>query len=62
MKALIDSAETRHAMGRAAQTRAMREFKVERMVEGYANLYREMVQKSRGTQLKAMTRWAASQT
>ena len=62
MKTLLQDAKTRQAMGRAAQTRAMREFRVERMVEGYANLYREMVQKSRGTQLKAMTRWAASQT
>jgi glycosyltransferase involved in cell wall biosynthesis len=61
MKTLLHHAETRQAMGRAAQTRAMREFRVERMVEGYANLYREMVQKSRGTQLKAMTRWAAPQ-
>ena len=62
MKTLLCDAETRQAMGRAAQTRAMREFKVERMVEGYANLYREMVQKSRGTPLKTMARWAASQT
>ena len=60
MKNLLEDAETRQAMGRAAQTRAMREFRVERMVEGYANLYREMV--SRGTQLKAMARWAATQT
>jgi glycosyltransferase involved in cell wall biosynthesis len=62
MKALLYDAETRQQMSRAAQIRAVREFKVERMVEGYANLYREVVQKSRGTQLKAMTRWAASQT
>ncbi len=62
MKTLLDDSETRHSMGRAAQTRALREFKVERMVEGYANLYREMVKKSRGTPLKAMARWAASQT
>jgi len=62
MQTLFDDAVTRRAMGRAAQTRAVREFKVERMVEGYANLYREMVQKSRGTPLKSMARWAASQT
>ena len=62
MKTLLYDPETREAMGRAAQTRAVREFKVERMVEGYANLYREMVKKSRGTQLKAMARWADSQT
>ena len=62
MKTLLHNAETRQGMGDAAQARAAREFRVERMVEGYANLYRETVQKSRGTQLKAMTRWAASQT
>ena len=62
MKALLYDTETRQAMGRAAQTRAVREFKVERMVEGYANLYREMVKKSRGAQPKAMARWAATQT
>jgi len=62
MKTLLDSAETRKNMGNAAHARATREFKVERMVEGYANLYRETVQKSRGTQTKAMARWAASQT
>jgi len=62
MKTLLFGTDMRQAMGRAAEGRAVREFKVERMVEGYANLYREMVQKSRGTQLKAMARWAASQT
>jgi glycosyltransferase involved in cell wall biosynthesis len=62
MKTLLNDAEIRRAMGRAAQTRAMREFRVERMVESYANLYHETVQKTRRTQLKAMARWAASQT
>ena len=62
MSSLLYDAETRQAMGRAAQRRAVREFKVERMVESYANLYHEMVKKSRGTQLKAMARWAATQT
>jgi len=62
MKMLLEDQEMRRTMGRAAQSRAMREFRVERMVENYANLYREMVQKSRGTPLKAMARWAASQT
>jgi glycosyltransferase involved in cell wall biosynthesis len=62
MKTLLRDTGMRQAMGRAAQTRAVREFKVERMVEGYANLYGEMVKKSRGTQAKAMARWAASQT
>jgi len=62
MTALLYEVETRHAMGHAAQARANREFKVERMVNAYANLYHETVKKSRGTQLKAMARWAATQT
>jgi len=62
MRTLLNDVQMRRAMGRAARTRAMREFRVERMVEGYENLYREMVKKSRGKQPKAVARCAASQT
>jgi len=62
MRLLSTDSGKRSAMGGAARSFASTAFRVERMVEGYANLYREMVQKSRGTPLKSMARWAASQT
>lgn len=62
MQTLLENAETRRTMGCAAQVRAAREFRVERMVEGYANLYREVVKRARGKQAKSLTRWAATQT
>jgi glycosyltransferase involved in cell wall biosynthesis len=62
MKALIESPEKRQAMADAAQTRAFREFRVERMVEGYADLYRKTVVNFHATRSKAATRWAATQT
>jgi glycosyltransferase involved in cell wall biosynthesis len=47
MKLLIDEPGTRLAMADAARARALREFKVERMVQGYSDLYRATVLASR---------------
>jgi glycosyltransferase involved in cell wall biosynthesis len=62
MQTLIDKPETRMAMAHAAQRRAQREFRVERMIEGYADLYRKTVMTFRATRSKAATSWAATQT
>jgi len=45
-------------MARAARERAIQEFRVERMVQGYADLYRDAVTTFRKTQSKAKCSWA----
>ena len=61
MRDLLDDAPKRIAMGAAAQTRAFSEFRVERMVQRYAELYQEAVMLTRGMRHRQMHDWAASQ-
>lgn len=60
MRALLDDPQKRTAMGAAAQTRAFSEFRVERMVQRYADLYQEAVMTTRGTRHRDLNGWAAS--
>ena len=62
MRALMENPEKRRAMADAAETRALHEFRLERMVDGYADFYRRTVMKFQATRSKAATRWAATQT
>jgi len=59
MQELLNDSEKRIAMGHAARTRAFNEFRVERMVQQYADLYQEAVTKSRRTRSRQMNNWAA---
>ena len=60
MKCLLEDSEKRAAMANAAHARALREFRLERMVQGYADLYQETMSISRRTQTQAMTTWPAT--
>jgi len=59
MGVLLRDPEKRRAMASAARARAMREFRLERMVQGYGDLYQEMVA-SRRMQSKAVSPLAAT--
>ena len=61
MKVLLDDSQKRLSMADAARTRALREFRLERMVQGYEDLYKETVTPLRNTQTKAARTWTATQ-
>ena len=59
MQELLDDPEKRTAMGHAARIRAFNEFRVERMVQQYADLYQEAVMKSRRRRARQINDWTA---
>ena len=58
MQSLHDDQGTRLIMAGAARKRAMREFRLERMVQGYSDLYRDAVTTFQKTQSKTWRSWA----